>query len=129
MRRNERGAAAVEFALVLPLLVLLLAGIAELGRVFYLQATLAGAAREGARVMALQNNATAAVTAVKSAAGPLVLSDSQIVVSPGSGACKSTATAPAQAKVTITFTTPLVTTLFPLTSLTLRGFGAMQCGG
>lgn len=129
MRRNERGAAAVEFALVLPLLVLLFAGIAELGRVFYLQATLAGAAREGVRVMALQNNATAAVTAVKSAAGSVALSDGQILVTPGTGACKSTPTTPVQATVTITFTTPLVTTLFPLSSLTLHGRGAMQCGG
>ncbi len=129
MRRNERGAAAVEFALILPVLLFLFAGIAELGRVFYLQATLAGAAREGVRVMALQDNAPAAVTAVKSAAGSVALSDGQIVVSPGSGACKSTPEAPVQATVTITFTTPLMTTLFPLTSLTLHGRGAMQCGG
>ena len=60
MSRSERGAAAVEFALVLPLLVLLIAGIAEFGRLYYLQTTISGAAREGVRAMALQNNAGAA---------------------------------------------------------------------
>jgi Flp pilus assembly protein TadG len=128
--RNERGAAAVEFALVLPLLVLLFAGIAELGRIYYLQATLSGAAREGARVMALQNNVTTTRTAVRTAAGSVALTDAQIVVTPGSGACLSTTPTvpPPQAKVTITLTTSLVTALF-LPSVTVHGYGAMQCGG
>jgi Flp pilus assembly protein TadG len=128
--RNERGAAAVEFALVLPLLVLLFAGIAELGRIYYLQATLSGAAREGARVMALQNNVATAVTAVKSAAGSVAVSDAQIAVTPDTGACRHTSptAASTQASVTITFTTPLVSSFFG-TSVTVHGRGVMQCGG
>jgi Flp pilus assembly protein TadG len=127
--RNERGAAAVEFALVLPLLVLLFAGIAELGRLYYVQATLAGAAREGARVMALQNNVPATVAAVKAAAGSVALNDAQISVKPGTGACRSTPAAPVQASVTITFTTPLVSTMFGTAPVTVHGNGVMQCGG
>jgi Flp pilus assembly protein TadG len=129
--RNERGAAAVEFALVLPLLVLLFAGIAELGRLYYLQATLSGAAREGARVMALQNDTGTTVTAVKAAAGSVALTDAQIVVTPGTGACQATTTSgqPPRAMVTITFTTPLVSTVFGSTPVKVHGFGAMQCGG
>jgi Flp pilus assembly protein TadG len=127
--RTERGAAAVEFALVLPLLVLLFAGIAEMGRIYYLQATLSGAAREGARVMALQNNVAATVTAVKSAAGSVALTDAQIAVTPATGACRSATTAPVQASVTITFTTPLVSTVFGTTPVKIRGSGVMQCGG
>jgi Flp pilus assembly protein TadG len=128
VRRNERGAAAVEFALVLPLLVLLFAGIAELGRIYYLQATLSGAAREGVRVMALQNKSALAVTAVKEAAAPLVLTDAQILVSPITGACTASSTPVTQASVTITYTAVLSTTLF-LPSVTIRGKGVMQCGG
>jgi Flp pilus assembly protein TadG len=47
---DERGAAAVEFALVLPLLVLLLFGIIEFSRVWNLKQTLTDAAREGTRI-------------------------------------------------------------------------------
>jgi Flp pilus assembly protein TadG len=124
VRRNERGAAAIEFALVLPLLVLLFVGIAEMGRLYYLQATLSGAAREGARVMALQNDAGAARTAVKTAAGTVAVSDAQIVVSPATGNCLS----PTLATISITFTTPLVTSMFGA-AVTVHGQGAMRCGG
>ena len=127
MRRNERGAAAVEFALVLPLLVLLFAGIAELGRIYYLQAMLSGAAREGVRVMALQNDTTASVAAVQAAAGSVAVSNSQIAVTPATGTCRSVTT-PVQATVTITFTTPLVSSVFG-TSVTVYGRGVMRCGG
>ena len=50
---NERGAAAVEFALVLPLLLLLLGGIIDFGFALNTQISLTHAAREGVRVEAL----------------------------------------------------------------------------
>jgi len=50
---REKGASAVEFALVSLLLVALLFGIIEAGWALYTQGTLAGAAREGARYYAL----------------------------------------------------------------------------
>ena len=53
------GAAAVEFALVVPLLLVLVLGIAEFGRAYNMQTTLSGAAREGVREMALHNNPAA----------------------------------------------------------------------
>ncbi|MGT2461539.1 TadE/TadG family type IV pilus assembly protein [Sinomonas atrocyanea] len=67
----ERGAAAVEFALVLPALLLLVLGIIDFGRIFSAQQTLTYAARAGARVMVLQNSQTAAVAAAQNAASPL----------------------------------------------------------
>lgn len=48
--RNDRGVAALEFALVLPILVLLLLGIMEFGMIFGDQLALTHAAREGARL-------------------------------------------------------------------------------
>jgi Flp pilus assembly protein TadG len=53
MRRNEKGAAIVEFALVVPLLLLLLWGIVDIGRAFYTLNNLASAVREGARTAAV----------------------------------------------------------------------------
>jgi Flp pilus assembly protein TadG len=53
--RDEAGAAAVEFAFVLPVLLLLLFGIVEFGRAWNVRQTLTDAAREGARVAAVNN--------------------------------------------------------------------------
>jgi Flp pilus assembly pilin Flp len=47
--RDKRGAAVVEFALVVPLLLLLLFGIIDMSRAFYTLNNLASAVREGAR--------------------------------------------------------------------------------
>jgi Flp pilus assembly protein TadG len=47
--RGQEGAAAVEFAIVLPLLMLLLAGLIDFGWLFYWQHTVINASRAGAR--------------------------------------------------------------------------------
>jgi Flp pilus assembly protein TadG len=54
--RDERGAAAVEFALILPVIILLLFGIIEFGRAWNVKQVLTDAAREGARVAAVNNS-------------------------------------------------------------------------
>ncbi|MGB8382597.1 MAG: TadE family protein, partial [Dermatophilaceae bacterium] len=48
-QRRERGAAAIEFALLLPVFLLVIAGIVDFGRAFFTQIELTNAAREGAR--------------------------------------------------------------------------------
>ncbi|MBW1744397.1 MAG: pilus assembly protein [Deltaproteobacteria bacterium] len=48
--RDEKGVAAVEFALVLPILLILLFGIVEFSLLLYDKAMITNAAREGARV-------------------------------------------------------------------------------
>jgi Flp pilus assembly protein TadG len=47
--REERGANLVEMALILPLLLLLLAGVVDIGRAYHTYITIINAAREGAR--------------------------------------------------------------------------------
>ncbi|HUF57608.1 MAG TPA: TadE/TadG family type IV pilus assembly protein [Thermohalobaculum sp.] len=60
---DQRGAAAVEMALILVPLVLLLVGIVDFGRVLYTRNNLIGAADVGARVILIDNAASdAAVT-------------------------------------------------------------------
>ncbi|MEU4604440.1 TadE family protein [Kribbella sp. NPDC023972] len=49
----DRGATAVEFALLLPLLLVLVLGVIDFGRLLNAQITLTQAAREGARLVAL----------------------------------------------------------------------------
>ena len=50
IRKNQRGNALIEFALVIPILLLLVMGIIEFGYIFNGYIILTGAAREGARV-------------------------------------------------------------------------------
>jgi Flp pilus assembly protein TadG len=49
LKKNERGQALVEMALVLPLLIIILFSLVELGRLGHASLTLQYAAREGAR--------------------------------------------------------------------------------
>ena len=126
VRDGERGAAAVEFALVVPLLLLLVMGIVEFGRAYNAQTTISGAAREGVRVMALRNDPAAAKAAVKSAASPIQLSDAQISISPTS--CTSSGTTPQTATVTVTYKVDFLTGLLG-TGVTLTGKGVMRCNG
>ena len=58
--RSESGASAVEFALLLPVLMLFLFGIIEFGLALYRQAILTNASREGARLGIVQS--TPAIT-------------------------------------------------------------------
>jgi Flp pilus assembly protein TadG len=51
---QERGVAAVEFALILPVVMLILFGILEFGRVWSQYQVFQGAAREGARCAAVK---------------------------------------------------------------------------
>jgi len=48
--KNERGTTAVEFALVLPIFALLLMGIIDFGRYYFVQHTVQYATREGTRL-------------------------------------------------------------------------------
>ena len=77
--RTERGAAAVEFALIASLLAVIVFGIFEFGRVFSQYEVLQGAAREGARVAAVRAPAGDVVARVRQAAGPIALSSAPSV--------------------------------------------------
>jgi Flp pilus assembly protein TadG len=74
---REEGVAAVEFALILPVLALLLFGVLEFGRVWSQYQVFQGAAREGARCAAVQATGFSDCdiqTSIKSAADPYKLS-------------------------------------------------------
>jgi Flp pilus assembly protein TadG len=53
--RSERGVIAVEFALILPVLLLIVVGTIEFGRVYSQFQVFNGAAREGARCAAVKS--------------------------------------------------------------------------
>ena len=122
-KTSERGAVAVEFALLAPVLVMVLLGILEFGRAYNAQIMLSSAAREGVRVMAINNNAADARTAAKNAAASLqpALIDTNITITP------STCTTGAQMTFKITYNLSTMTGIagpFPM-----EGRGVMLCGG
>jgi len=63
--RRDDGTQLIEFAIVFPVLLLLFAGTAELGRLFYTYTTLAKATRGGARYLSLQVDVAQSTTAGK----------------------------------------------------------------
>jgi Flp pilus assembly protein TadG len=56
--KNQKGQALVEFAIILPLLLLLLFGIFEFGRAMFIKNTLNNAARAAVRVAVVTPNIT-----------------------------------------------------------------------
>lgn len=69
MRRwdnSVRGQSLVEFALVLPMFLLLLMGITEFGRAWMTRNILTGASREAVRIAAVQGNAGTALSRANS---------------------------------------------------------------
>ncbi len=60
-RKNRRGAAAVEFAVVAPVFFLFVFGMIEFGRMVMVQQILTNASREGARLAVLDGTQTADV--------------------------------------------------------------------
>lgn len=62
--RNQKGAALLETAITLPLILLVSVGIFEFGRAYQVQQVLTNAAREGARIAVLPGYTDAQVTTV-----------------------------------------------------------------
>ncbi|WP_043440685.1 TadE/TadG family type IV pilus assembly protein [Arthrobacter sp. L77] len=122
--RSEQGATAVEFALVVPLLLVLLIGVIEFGRVFNTQLQLTAAARESVRVMAIQKQPDTARNAALAAAPGLApaLTAANVQVSPSS--CSSTT----DVTVTISYSVSLLSGLFA-DAVPLTGQAVMRCGG
>ncbi|WP_425617433.1 TadE/TadG family type IV pilus assembly protein [Anatilimnocola sp. NA78] len=84
-RKQRRGAAAVEFAVVAPVFFLLVFGMIEYGRMVMVQQIVTNAAREGARVAVLDGSTTTAVqTAARNAmaSGSITITADKVTVSP-----------------------------------------------
>ncbi len=125
LHREERGAAAVELALVLPFLLLLICGIVDFGRAYNARITLSNAARESVRIWALGGTQDDATAAASEAAVGLTVTDVSFDSSPE---CTFGATTAITVTVSFNYITPLIAELSP----GLGHFstdGVMRCGG
>jgi Flp pilus assembly protein TadG len=129
---RDRGSAAVEFALLLPVLLLLLFGVIDFGRAINAQITLTQAAREGARLASVGQSSTNVVSRTQSAATGLSPVTVTVTSSCPTGAGTGT-DAVVQASYTYSFITPVgaIAGLFGTagygSNLTLTATGEMPC--
>lgn len=103
---RDRGSVAVEFALVLPVLLLILFGVIDFGRALNAQIELTGAAREGARLAAL-GYSNAAVQARVAAAAPSLSGVTATVASGCSPGVGPAADAQVDVSYSFSFITPI----------------------
>jgi Flp pilus assembly protein TadG len=82
---GERGQSLVEFALIVPLFLLLMFAIVDFGMGFYSWITVTNAAREGARIGAVGADSATITQRVKDTAGSLNNSNLTISVSNAKG--------------------------------------------
>ena len=122
-KSSEGGAVAVEFALLAPVLVMILLGLMEFGRAYTVQTSLTNAARESVRSMAINSSQASARTAAKNAATQLTpaLADGNITFSAAS------CTVGSQMTVTISYNLSTITGIAGPFAMT--GKGTMLCGG
>ncbi|MEI8240018.1 MAG: TadE/TadG family type IV pilus assembly protein [Actinomycetota bacterium] len=123
-RHEDHGAAMVEMALILPLLVMLLVGIVQFGLAYSSKVSIQAAAREGARALALGESTAAVASAVHGAAG--VADITSIVQSgcPATSTPGNTSYATVIVNATYTFSIPFVS----LGTKTLSSTARMRCG-
>lgn len=93
--RNTSGSAAIEFGLVLPLLLVVVVGIIDYGQIHFTRLTMTNAAREGARVGVTMAENDAQAAAVATTSSYLGRAGVDAVV---------TATVPSQSTPTVTVT-------------------------
>lgn len=128
-RANDRGATAVEFALLLPILLLMVFGIIDFGRALNAQITLTQAARTGARLAALgQPNVVSATQAAATGLSPV-----NVTVT----ACPANANQTTAASVTASYSFSFITPVGAIAGffggkgfggpITLSATGEMPC--
>lgn len=111
----------VEFAIILPILIIVVFGIIEFGRAYNTKITLTHAAREGVREYALTQNSGNGQTAAENAATGLDILSLTYSNTPCTVGNPTT--------VTLNYPFQLAIPFFSSSPLILVGEGTMRCGG
>jgi Flp pilus assembly protein TadG len=103
--KSEKGQSMVEFALILPVLAVLLFGVVDVGRMFHASLTLDHVGREAARAASVQQGDAEVMAVALERGSSISLTSGQVQVSPGEGGRESGE----KVTVTVTHSVPLVT--------------------
>lgn len=115
--RSEKGQSLVEFALVLPLLLTILFGITDFGRIFLDYLTLDHASREGARMASVGGTDSQITSTIDASLAGLDLSKRTITISP-SGSRTSGSNVTITITYPIDYITPFIEDILPPFTLT-----------
>jgi Flp pilus assembly protein TadG len=132
-RPGDAGAAAVEMALVLPLLLLIVFGAIDFGRMFFAQISLSAAAREGVRASALGNPSAVPARVAAAAPGLRGVTGAVTVACPANPGSNASTTVVASYR--FEFVTPIggLASLFGSSSVggavAMTGKAVMRCAG
>jgi len=117
--RSERGQSLLEFALVLPVFLVLVFGIIDFGLGLRAWISITNSAREGARIGAVRGTCDEIRQQVKDTSGGLVTSDDQIEITPEDCVW----TAGESVTVTVSYEYDLITPLGGMLSILGDGAG------
>lgn len=129
---DERGVAVVEFAIALPVAILLVFGITQFSFAYQRQQGLHSAAGEGARVAAKPQTTSSEIdahvrSALKNVLSPREIDATTVTVTPSGDRPCSTAGHGSHVVVDVTVPNQLAVPLLSKESLTLTGRGEVPC--
>jgi Flp pilus assembly protein TadG len=127
--RSQRGQSLVEFALILPIFILVLAGLFDLGRAVFAYNTISNASRESVRVAIVNQTATDVQNEALKQGVSLGLSAADVTITyadpSGTGTCSSPYGLGCRATVTVQYSytaaTPVISQIigpFTMTATT-----------
>ncbi|MCH6267630.1 TadE/TadG family type IV pilus assembly protein [Neobacillus citreus] len=102
--KSEKGQSLVEFALILPVLVLILLGIVDFARIFHAYLTIDHAGREAARAASIGKDEATIKSIAVNQGSSIGLTTTQVTVTNGSSGNNATITI----EFPVTFLTPLI---------------------
>lgn len=122
--KRKHGQAIVEFALILPVFILILLGIMEFGLVFHQYLIVTAASREGARVAALGGTDAETVTMVKASAASINTGQLTTTITPAARVKGQTVSV--QVTNPVTIRAPLIAQIFPQNPFPVSGTTIMR---
>lgn len=122
--RKKRGQAMVEFALVLPIFILLLMGIMEFGLLFHQYLVVTSASREGARAAAVGGTDAEIMAVTSFAAASIDKGNLTTLVTPAIRVKGTAVTVSVTNPVTIN--TPIIAEMFPANPVSVSGATVMR---
>ncbi|MCG1011539.1 pilus assembly protein [Tepidanaerobacter sp. GT38] len=125
--KTERGQTLVELALVLPIIILILFGTLEFGRIFHSYIVITNAAREGARLGALGKSDEEIISRIREAS-PLYQADTRLRIirlEPNESARNSGVPLTVEVAYDVELVTPIISSILP-NPVTLKSTAVMR---